>query len=342
MKRFSKFSKYTLSTFVIASFIIGVFGNPVMAADLPGKGVTVRPVYNGIVEELFQHEVIFMGLERLGYKVAPIMEVEITTMHIAVGQGSADFCASHWDPLQTAMYTKAGGDNVMAKVGVLSDGALQGYLIDKKTAEKYGIKTLDQFKDPKIAKIFDTDGDGKADLTGCNPGWGCERSIEHHLGAYDIDKTVRHNQGSYFALMADTISRFREGKPIFYYTWTPLWVSGILVPGKDVQWLTVPFTSLPGGGEEDAITTLPDGRNLGFSVNKIRVMARKDFLKKNPAAKRFFELAKIPINDISAENGLIRDGEKSAKAIRGHAKEWVAKHQAEFDSWVNEAMKAAQ
>jgi glycine betaine/proline transport system substrate-binding protein len=341
MKHFFQFNKFMLSLVVLVTFIIGILGTPAMA-DLPGKGVTVRPVYNGIVEELFQHEVIFIGLERLGYKVAPIMEVEITTMHIAVGQGSADFCASHWDPLQTAMYTKGGGDKVMEKVGVLADGALQGYLIDKKTAEKHGIKSLDQFKDPKVAEIFDTDGDGKADLTGCNPGWGCERSIEHHLKAYDLSKTVRHNQGSYFALIADTISRYKDDKPIFYYTWTPLWVSGLLVPDKDVVWLTVPFTSLPGGGEEDAITTLPDGRNLGFSVNKIRVMARKDFLKANPAAKRFFELVKVPINDISAENGLIRDGEKKPEDIRRHAEEWVAKHQAEFDGWVKEALKAGQ
>lgn len=341
MKCFRKFNVSVFSALFIAVFIMGMPWQSAMA-DLPGKGVTVRPVYNGIVEELFQHEIIFMGLERLGYEVAPIMEVEITTMHIAVGQGSADFCASHWDPLQTAMYTKAGGDSVMEKVGVLADGALQGYLIDKKTSEKYGITSLDQFTDPEIANIFDTNGDGKADLTGCNPGWGCERSIEHHMGAYGLEKTVRHNQGSYFALMADTISRFRKGEPIFYYTWTPLWVSGILVPDKDVVWLTVPFTSLPEGGEEDAVTTLPDGRNLGFSVNKIRVMARKDFLKKNPAARRFFELVKIPINDISAENGLIRDGEKSAEEIRGHAEKWVAEHKAAFDSWVNEALKAAQ
>ncbi|OLT68771.1 hypothetical protein BI334_30540 [Moorena producens 3L] len=32
----------------------------------------------------------------------------------------------------------------------------------------------EQLKNPKIAKLFDSDGDGKANLTGCNPGWGME------------------------------------------------------------------------------------------------------------------------------------------------------------------------
>lgn len=51
--------------------------------------------------------------------------------------------------------------------GVFVTGAAQGYLIDK-TAEQYKITNIAQLKDPKIAKIFDTNGDGKADMMGCS------------------------------------------------------------------------------------------------------------------------------------------------------------------------------
>lgn len=305
---------------------------PVMAAE------TVQPVWGNIAEEWFQNEVIFRGLEKVGYKVKDPLEVEITVAHVAVGNGDADFYAIHWEPLQTAFYEKGGGDATMEKVGTIASGALQGYLIDKKTAEKYNITSVEQLQDPKIAALFDTNDDGKADLTGCNPGWGCERVIEHHLDAYDLTDTVKHNQGSYFALMADTITRFKNGDPILYYTWTPLWVSGILVPGENVEWLTVPRTDLP-GGEEGANTKLPDGRNVGFSVNNIRILANKKFLAENPAAKRFFELVKIPINDISAENLKMNKGEDSMKDINRHADEWIKAHQDEFDRWVTEAKK---
>lgn len=44
-------------------------------------------------------------------------------------------------------------------------------------------------------------------------------------------------------MMADTIARYKEGKPVIYYTWTPYWVSDVLKPGKDVVWLQVPFSS---------------------------------------------------------------------------------------------------
>lgn len=49
-------------------------------------------------------------------------------------------------------------------------------MIDKKTAEQYHITSIDQLKDPQIAKLFDTNNDGKADLTGCTPGMGLRSS----------------------------------------------------------------------------------------------------------------------------------------------------------------------
>lgn len=310
-------------------------------AELPGKGIKVQPCYNGIAEENFQLLIVNKGLEKLGYKVKKAHELEITAMHLAVGQGDADYNAHSWVPLHDAFYEKVGGADKVSRVGTLVEGAVQGYLIDKKTADKYNIETINQFKDPEIAKLFDVDGDGKADLTGCNPGWGCERVIEHHMDAYGLKETVRHNQGSYFALIADTIARYKAGESILYYTWAPQWVGGVLVPGKDVKWLTVSHTDLP-EEQKGANTTLPDGRNVGFSVNSIHVFANNQFLEKNPAAKRFFELAKIPIEDIGAQNFKMREGEKRARDIERHADEWIAAHQAEFDGWIQEAIKAAK
>ncbi|WP_284109139.1 glycine betaine ABC transporter substrate-binding protein, partial [Escherichia coli] len=68
------------------------------------------------------------------------------------------------------------------------------------------------------------------------------------------------------AMIADTITRYKEGKPVLYYTWTPYWVSDVMVPGRDVVWLQVPFSSLP-GEQKNVDTKLPNGANYGFPVN---------------------------------------------------------------------------
>jgi glycine betaine/proline transport system substrate-binding protein len=331
--------KTLLQTTVLAAGLVtaGASG----AASLPGEGKTVQPLKSSIAEETFQTLLVTKALERLGYDIEPIKETEYATGHIAIANGDATFLADHWDPLHIDFYEKAGGDEKLYREGVFSSGALQGYLIDKKTAEKYGITNISQFKDPEIAKLFDANGDGKADLTGCTPGWGCEQVIEHHLDAYGLRDTVTHNQGSYSAIIADTIARYNQGKPIFYYTWTPYWVSGVLVPGKDVAWLQVPFSALP-GELKDVDTTLPDGSNYGFQVNDQRIVANREFAEANPAAAKLFSIMRVSSNDISAQNQRMREGEASAKDIERHADAWIAANQEKFDAWIAESMEAAQ
>jgi len=311
---------------------------PALAQDKPGEGVTVRPIMSTQMEEDFQHKILFRALEDLGYTVAEPNQADYQTMILAVGANDADFSAVEWRSLHDGFYQEAGGDAVMTKVGTYVEGALQGYLIDKKTYDS-GITDLAQLADPEVAKLFDADGDGKADLAGCIPGWGCERVIETGLDAYKLRDTVAHNQGAYQAIIADTIARFQNGQPILYYTWTPYWVSGVLVPGRDVEWLSVPFTALPDGATGN---TEYEGKNLGFAVDSIGVIARNDFLAANPAAAKLFEVAKLDINDISAQNKLIADGENTPAAIDKHAADWIAAHQAEYDSWLAAARAAAK
>ena len=223
---------------------------------------------------------------------------------------------------------------------MFSGNAAQGYLIDTKTADQYKITNIEQLKKPEIAKLFDTNGDGKADLTGCNPGWGCEAVIEHQLDAYGLRPTVTHNQGSYSALIADTITRFKAGKPVLYYTWTPYWVSNELKPGKDVVWLEVPFSSLP-GEQKGSNTQLPNGKNYGFVVNSQQIVANKAWAEKNPAAARLFEVMRLPVADINAQNHLMSQGQNQAADIERHVNAWIKAHQKTFDGWLQQARAVA-
>lgn len=186
---------------------------PPAASALPGQGVTVQPLKSSLAEEAFQTLLVSRALERLGYTVKPMKDLEPATEHLAIANGDATFMANHWRQLHADFYRNSGGDERLVRGGSYAEGAVQGYLIDRKTAEQHGITRIDQLKDPAIARLFDADGDGKADLTGCNPGWGCELAIERHLQAYGLRGSVTHRQGSYAALMADTIARFKEASP---------------------------------------------------------------------------------------------------------------------------------
>ncbi len=314
---------------------------PALAAEMPGEGVDVIPLKSSIAEETFQTMLVMKALEELGYEVEDIKELEYAAAHVALANGDGTFMADHWDPLHIDFFNEAGGEDKIYREGVYSPGALQGYLIDKATADEHGITNLEQFKDPEIAALFDNNGDGMADLSGCNPGWGCEKVIEHHMDAYGLSDTVTHNQGSYSAIIADTITRHEQGEPVFYYTWTPYWVSGVLVPGEDVVWLEVPFSSLP-GAREDVDTSLPDGSNYGFQANNQRIIANQEFAEANPAAAELFSIMTLSANDISAQNLKMREGEDSEADVERHTEAWIAGHQDTWNEWLEQARAAAE
>jgi glycine betaine/proline transport system substrate-binding protein len=308
------------------------------ANETPGEGVTVRPIEGTLLEERFQNHVIYRALEELGYTIGEPQSVEYQTIHLAIGSGDGDFTTVHYDPLHDAFFEESGGEEVMRRVGHLITGAVQGYLVDKASYDA-GVTSIADLKDPEVAKRFDTNGDGTADLAGCPPGWGCERVIEHHMDAYDLRDTVTHNQGAYNAIIAETIAREQAGEPVIYYTWTPYWVSGVLVPGENVEWLEVPETSLPDG--QTGVTEF-EGRNLGWPVNELRILASTAFLSDNPAAEKLFELAEIDINDVSAQNSRMQEGEDSVADIDSDVDDWIAENQEAYDSWIAEARKAAE
>ena len=311
---------------------------------LPGKGVKVRPASGSTVTGQFVSEVLRIGLEKLGYEVEELKVLNRTTIFLALGNDEIDV-APTLEKLDANFFEKAGGEKKLERVGLFADDdIIQGYFIDKKTAEQYKLTNLVQLKDQKIAKLFDSDGDGKANLTGCNLGSACELVIDHHLKVYGLENTVKQDKGEFEVLKADIIARYRQGKPILYNYWNLDWLTSVLQTGKDVVLLEVPFTSLPGakGKEITQKDTTVGGKNLGFAVDRARLVASRQFLLANPAAKRWFELVRVPFEDIITQEKLAREGQNSSKDIRRNAEVWVKNHQALVDGWLKEAQTAGK
>jgi glycine betaine/proline transport system substrate-binding protein len=117
-------------------------------------------------------------------------------------------------------------------------------------------------------------------------------------------------------------------------------VSGVLIPGTDVVWLEVPYSALP-GERKNVDTTLSNGKNYGFQMNAMRIVANKKFTDANPAAAELFAIMKLNINDVSAQNGMMAKGANTPKDINAHADGWIKAHQTQFDAWIEAAKKAA-
>ncbi len=320
---------------------------PDSEAAMPGEGTTVNIGRATWDTGWFQAAIFASLLEELGYTVEDPQTLDNPAFYLGTAQGNLDFWPNGWFPLHNTFLEN---ENVQGKVELVGyearSGALQGYLIDKKTADELGITSLEDFKNPDIAAAFDSNGNGTADLIGCNAGWGCELVIEHHLDAYELRDSIEHIQGEYSTLMADTLARFQRGEPILFYTWTPNWTIAQLAPGSDVVWIGVPFESLPedqGGTDVDTVAEgvegcVADPCMMGFPPNDIRVVANSEFLNNNPAARTLFEQVEIPLADIAEQNTkMIVDGEDTEADIQRHAQEWIETNRDTVDQWLEAA-----
>ncbi len=318
--------------------------------EKPGEGIKVHPGRATWNTGYFQEALVRAGLKELGYNVKKPKELSNPLFYQALALGDLDYWTNGWFPIHDSQMPKdfyKKGE----KVGyVVKAGGLQGYLVSKRDVEKYNIQSLADFKRPEVKKAFDADGDGKADLTACPAGWGCEKTIDFHMKVYGLEDDVKPIKAAYSASMADVLARYKAGEPVFFYTWAPNWTIFKLKPGEDVLWINVPEIKPRDAqkGQVDRMTmsgivgAVSDPIKLGFIVADIRIVANSKFLKKNPAAKKFFEVFTLPLADINEQNTRMQDGEKSQKNIEKHAKEWIKKNQVVWNGWLKAARDAAK
>jgi glycine betaine/proline transport system substrate-binding protein len=276
----------------------------------------------------FQAEVYKQALEKMGYKVSEPKAMKPSVFYVAAAAGDLDLWVNGWFSTHDTYISEAKG-KVKAVGNVMSKGGLQGYLIDKKTADKLGIKSVMDIK--KHAKQFDSNGDGKADMVACPPGWGCEKQITKHFAELGLGDFINPVQADYSASMADAIAKYKNGKSVLFYTWTPNWTVGALELGKDIVWIEVPYSQTK---KVKVANATKSKINMGFGADDIRPAANVAFLKANPKVEKMLKKASIPLADVAAQNMKMNQGEKSEKAIKKHASAWIKANQSTFDSWL--------
>ena len=288
-----------------------------------------------------QAEIYAQLIEELGYTVTDPAAHTLSpnSFYPALDSGQYDLWVNGWFPTHDIYLTSetAAGleyDRSIEAVGQqVESGALQGYMIDKATADSMGITSMSDLENSSVAAVFDQDGDGLADLIGCNEGWGCATIIDNHIAELGWGDNVEQVSGTYGDLMRGVQSRVAAGEPVLFYAWTPNWTYEALPPGDAVVWLESPAL------EDDEGTTEVRGLagcagnpcDLGWPVNSIRAVANSEFLDDNADIRRLLEQVQIPLGDIAAQNA------KANPDAKADAAAWIADNRALVDIWLANA-----
>ena len=314
--------------------------------ETPGEGVRVNMARANWTGGHMQAAIYQRLLQELGYDVSDPANATLNpaSFYRALGEGRYDFWANGWFPSHARLIEDQNVEDLVQPIGnEIVGGGLQGFITDKATAERLGITMLDDIgNNPAIAAIFDIDGNGKADLMGCNRGWSCQWQINDTIAQNGWEDTIEQVSDEHAVLFDESVRRVNRGEPILQYIWTPARFTSQLTPGTDVIWLSVgnPLPAHVGAATLPADQCPGQPCETGFLANDIRVVARNDFLASNPAAATLFELVTIPAEDVSAQNLAYDSGASSEFDVRSAANRWIANNRAAVDRWLAAARAA--
>src|SRR5690606_33902574 len=129
-RRMGSALKRLAGTAALGTAIVAMAGGAV--AEQPGAGVTVTPARATWDTGWFQTEIYIKALEELGYKVEQPKSLDNPIFYQSVAQGDVDFWVNGWFPLHNTYRDTFEGRASL--VGTVAEGgALQGYLVDKKS-----------------------------------------------------------------------------------------------------------------------------------------------------------------------------------------------------------------
>ena len=297
-----------------------------------------------------QVEIVAQLIEELGYSVNTSQVFSTEEFYEALGRGDTDLWLDTWLPDHDPYIDRVSATGVQLAMSTpITDPAVQGYRIDLKTANALTITSIADFRDPKIAEKFDLDGNGKADLIGCNPGWDCKTTIDRHIQAYGLSDTVEQISDNYDYQIRQTIERYKRGEPVLFFTWKPHAVNRILAPDEKTRWLTVP-EALPVDDElgrplpkpiEDLEGCTANPCLTGFPETAVRPASRQDFLQLQPAIAQLLERVFIPIDVIETQLVARMNGEDTPEDLDRYAQEWIAANRSQVDAWLAEANESS-
>ncbi len=333
--------KAMLAAAVIA---LGMGTTAASASDKPGDGVRVQPAVATWTSAIPVSWVYVELLEELGYNVQNPTSLSNPVAYLAMTEGDIDYWPNGWFPLHNPQLPDNFND-VATIFDPLCEGCgIQGYLVNVDAIEEYDITGINDFVErEEVRNAFDHNGDGRADLYGCPPGWGCHEAINDMIEKFELGDYINHVDAGYSANFSEALSRIQAGEPALYMTWGPsAWILE-LVPGEDVMWINAPGIvedeNERASGIEGAVT---DPIDMGFVSADIQVAANNSFLEDNPAAAELFRHVRLPLEWISEVDAKMDEADLRDREVRPLAAQWIQENRDTVDEWLDAARAAAE
>ncbi|MEX0369860.1 MAG: glycine betaine ABC transporter substrate-binding protein [Tateyamaria sp.] len=293
-------------------------------------------------EKITFSDLSWNGAQAIGHVLSAIVEQEmggdaeiVSGMNQAAvifagmdkGDGSIDVFTDLWMPNQQALWDEyiEGNETVATNSPYkgTSNIYVPTYMTDK-------VSSIEDLKNPEIAAMFDTDGNGKGEYWAGDVTWASTKRWQIKFKSYGLDGLWEPNIVSADTFKAGLEAAYTAEKPQLFYYWTP---EAIHVK-YDLTAVEEPARS---DGCEDVDLDAEDwlevsSFNCVIASNDIFVAYSKSLEERNPAVATMLSNVQFTGDEI---NGWIVEMFENKRDPREVAEDWIADNKETVQSWIN-------
>ena len=254
----------------------------------------------------------------------------------ALFDGQIDLVVEVWEYNQLNQINDEIGKGNILHLGI-NNISSQKFYIDRKTAYKYNLETIDDMRNSNIAKLFDNK------LISCIGGWTCNTINFVKLKEYGLDSLYEnYDPGSGGALDSKILSSFKNNKPIFTYYWEPTSLLGDpsvdLIPLKEPEYNNACWSNM--------MSVVNDIKSKGVSAYKpscaseyfdmkLTKIVRKDFAINNLEIINFLKSYSVSTDEVNEMlNYYVQN---SGGDMRKVAKHYINRNNEKVVAWLSGA-----
>jgi glycine betaine/proline transport system substrate-binding protein len=253
------------------------------------------------------------------------------------GDGTADVVADMWTdhlPAQMKNYVLPGGREtiILNKTPYLGT---EGIFVPQYVTDEHGVRALADLAKPEVAKLFDSDGDGKGEMWAGSVGWESLGHTQVRAKSYGFDATMELTTVEQAVALAQLKDAIERRRPIAFYYWTPEWIHAAYQLHKLDEPEFTGYTTESAKGTErynpEGCYTFyqPSERNDWLEASDIKcsqpptrvnIAHSKALAERDPRISKFLTQVAVRADDVDQ---WILDMEVNGKSVEEVAKAWI-------------------
>jgi len=246
------------------------------------------------------------------------------------GKGDIDVHPDVWLPNQES-FTKKYVDG--AGTVALSEKPYEGkqsFCVSKDFSEKNNVTSIFDLARPEIAKLMDSDGNGKGEIWIGAPGWASANVNEVKVRDYGLMpfmEPIRADQAVMTATVADSI---KKGNGYAFYCYSPhaIWFQFDIVRLEEPAFDPEKYIAIQPSDDPDWFTK--SKVMTEDALKKVQIAYSKSLKERSPAIADLLANIQLDGETVSGFAYEIEGGKDAATVV----KEWVAKNSDRVDGWL--------